>query len=73
VAVTETFIESIKIEIVLLRTRSRENTFKFSTRTRSILEESPFYSRSINVIVGGLPRAELHSTRILSAVEKKMR
>ena len=55
---TETFIESINIEIVLLRTRSEENTFyenPFYSRRES------FYARSINVIVGGLPRAELHS------------
>ena len=55
---TETFIESINIEIVLLRTRSEENTFyenPFYSRREA------FYARSINVIVGSLPRAELHS------------
>ena len=51
----------INTEIVPLFSKSKVRKRILSTRTRSILEEGVFYARSINAIVGGLPRAELHS------------
>ena len=50
----------INTEIVPLSSKSKVRKRILSTRTRSILEESVFYARSINAIVGGLPRTELH-------------
>jgi hypothetical protein len=64
--VTETFIESINIEIVLLRTRSKENTFY----------ENPFYSRRERVLCkiykrdSWRPATSRAAQQILSAVER---
>jgi hypothetical protein len=63
--VTESFIGSITIEIVLLRTRSKEKTFC----------ENPFYSRRERVLCkiykcdSGRPATSRAAPQILSAVE----
>jgi hypothetical protein len=63
---TETFGESINIEIVLLRTRSKENIFY----------ENPFYSRRERVLRkiykrdSGRPATSSAAQQILSAVER---
>jgi hypothetical protein len=65
------FFENVLKRTFSTRSCSNKHTQNpfYSRRSR----KEPFYARSINVIVGGLPRAELHSRaaqQILSAVER---